>query len=137
MPRKRSSEREVEFGAWMRSTRLAAGLPLRELARRCGVTPGYLSRVESGEAHAIPSETLLLVVAPLLGVDADEVMARAGRIPADILSWLSDAGRLRMMRSVMRGEACVNPIHDRPVADTCDVDKTTDVTCDGHPDGPQ
>ncbi len=53
-------------GSRIRSARLAAGLSLRELARRAYVNPGYLSQVERG--LRAPSSALLAAVSHVLDV---------------------------------------------------------------------
>jgi predicted transcriptional regulator len=44
--------RKTLNGAWLRWKRLRAGVGLRELARRAGVSAAYLSDVERGNRHA-------------------------------------------------------------------------------------
>ena len=40
------------FGSRLRALRREAGVSLRELARRAHLTPGHVSRIESGERQA-------------------------------------------------------------------------------------
>ena len=56
---------------------------LRRLARRLGIQPSYLSRLERGESPCL-SEKHLLVLARELGEDPDALLALAGKIAADV-----------------------------------------------------
>ncbi len=42
-------EKNMEFGTFMRREREDRGIGLREMARRVGVSPTYLSRVERNQ----------------------------------------------------------------------------------------
>ena len=64
-----------------------AGLSLRTLGRRIGVSSGYLSRVES--AQASPSDRALRSLARVLGTDVDVMFAEAGRLPDDVTRYLA------------------------------------------------
>ncbi|HEX6077832.1 MAG TPA: helix-turn-helix domain-containing protein [Micromonosporaceae bacterium] len=56
-------------GSRIRAARLAAGLTLRELARRAVVDPGYLSQIETGKRA--PSPEILARLGDVLGVELD------------------------------------------------------------------
>lgn len=55
----------------MKVHRLATGLTLRELARRLGVSPSFLSQVENGKSQ--PSVATLYAIARLLNVSIDDL----------------------------------------------------------------
>ncbi|AUX41430.1 transcriptional regulator [Sorangium cellulosum] len=57
----------AEFGAALRLLRVEAGLSLRALAQRIGVSSAYLSRVEHGH-DAIPTPDRLTAIASALGL---------------------------------------------------------------------
>ncbi|WP_437784114.1 PTS sugar transporter subunit IIA [Sorangium sp. So ce1097] len=57
----------AEFGAALRLLRVEAGLSLRALAHRIGVSSAYLSRVENGH-DAIPTPDRLTAIASALGL---------------------------------------------------------------------
>ncbi|WP_437639002.1 PTS sugar transporter subunit IIA [Sorangium sp. So ce854] len=57
----------AEFGAALRLLRVEAGLSLRALAHRIGVSSAYLSRVEHGH-DAIPTPDRLTAIASALGL---------------------------------------------------------------------
>jgi transcriptional regulator with XRE-family HTH domain len=72
---------DTTLGAFIRDARLAKGLKLRELARRLDVTPSYVSDIEND--RRIPSEEVLTKIAAELDLDYSNLVARAGRLPAD------------------------------------------------------
>ena len=46
--------RAVVNGAWLRERRKAAGLTIREMARRLNFTPAYICDVEKSRRHCSP-----------------------------------------------------------------------------------
>ncbi|WP_406635021.1 helix-turn-helix domain-containing protein [Amycolatopsis sp. WGS_07] len=66
-----------EVGAAIKRLRSARGLTLRELAERCGLSPGFLSLAERG-VNAI-SLTSLFSIASALETDAVELLGAAGK----------------------------------------------------------
>ena len=66
---------------------------MREFARRRGVSPTYLSKVERG---GLPPSTEERVkeTAQLLGEDIDELLALAGRISSDLEAIIKSKPRL-------------------------------------------
>jgi len=59
---------------------------LREFARLLEVSPTHLSDVENN--RRIPSEELLSQIAKHLGLELDDLLAAAGRVPADTLRFI-------------------------------------------------
>jgi HTH-type transcriptional regulator, competence development regulator len=57
---------------------------LSQVARRVGVTPAFLSQVERGLARSGPAEDTLRLLAAELGVDADLLLALAGKVSGDL-----------------------------------------------------
>lgn len=93
---------------------------LRQVAQRVGIEPSFLSKVERGEG-APPSEDTLRRLAAELEVDADAVLALAGKVSSDLqevirrrpmlfaallreLKDLPDHAVLRLVREVRDGE---------------------------------
>lgn len=74
----------LTFGAVIRRQRESAKIGLRELARRVGMSPTYLSKVETDQFRP-PVEDKLVAIAKELKLDPDAVIARAGRVPSDVL----------------------------------------------------
>ena len=52
---------------------------MREMAKMIGVSPTYLSKVERDEFPP-PAEDKVKAIAKIIGCDADELLARAGRV---------------------------------------------------------
>lgn len=118
-------ERDASLGGFLRRRReeLRAAdraFSVRRVAQRVGVEPSYLSKVERGEA-APPSEATLVRLAEELGLDADLVLAMAGKVSTDLqdairrrprlfaqlireLRDLPDHAVLRVVREVRDGE---------------------------------
>src|SRR3954447_24262844 len=72
-----------KFGAFIRRERESREIGLREMAKMIGVSPTYLSKVERDE-FAPPAEDRVKAIAKILECDADELLARAGRVSSDI-----------------------------------------------------
>jgi transcriptional regulator with XRE-family HTH domain len=76
------------FGAYVRRRReeLQNSRPefsVRKVAARVGVEPSYISKVERDEV-APPSEETIGRLADVLGEDRDILLARAGKVSADL-----------------------------------------------------
>src|SRR3954463_5105820 len=72
-----------KFGAFIRRKREAKELGLREMAKMIGVSPTYLSKVERDE-FSPPAEDKVRAIAKIIECDADDLLARAGRVSTDI-----------------------------------------------------
>jgi transcriptional regulator with XRE-family HTH domain len=80
----------LAFGATVHALRLDAGISLNELARRAGVDPAYIHRIEArgGKRPPLPRRPVVLGIAAALGLDArqaDQLLALAGHTPAALL----------------------------------------------------
>jgi HTH-type transcriptional regulator, competence development regulator len=73
----------MKLGPLVRSARRDRGLNLRDLAADVGVSPSYLSRIESGEHVRIRGRTLERL-AQALGLPQDDVYRSARRLPPDV-----------------------------------------------------
>jgi transcriptional regulator with XRE-family HTH domain len=76
------------LGALVRARRLAAGLTLRDLAGRTGVSNAYLSQLERGMHE--PSLRVLHAVAGALDVPPAALLARAGVLDEDAAPGVRD-----------------------------------------------
>lgn len=98
MPRRAASIAEdleseaiaLAFGATVRTLRLETGISLNELARRAGVDPAYIHRIEgrSGKRPPLPRRPVVLGIAAALGSDprqTDQLLALAGHTPTALL----------------------------------------------------
>jgi transcriptional regulator with XRE-family HTH domain len=71
------------FGAVISTLRKEKGFGLRELARKMGISPTYLSKIENDRMGA-PATDKIKALARLLGVSTDELFAAAKRVPSDV-----------------------------------------------------
>jgi ribosome-binding protein aMBF1 (putative translation factor) len=72
-----------QFGAFIRRAREGKEIGLREMAKKIGVSPTYLSKIERDE-FAPPAEDKVRKIAALIGQDADELLSLAGRVSSDL-----------------------------------------------------
>jgi transcriptional regulator with XRE-family HTH domain len=74
-----------KFGEFIRRKREAMEpkVGLREMAKMIGVSPTYLSKVERDEFPP-PAEDKVRKIAEIIKCDADDLLARAGRVSTDI-----------------------------------------------------
>ena len=77
------TSRGETFGAVVRREREAKEIGLREMAKMIGVSPTYLSKVERDE-FSPPAEDRVKAIAKIIECDADELLARAGRVSSDL-----------------------------------------------------
>ena len=66
---------------------------VRQVARRIGVEPAYLSKIERGEV-APPSEATTVRLARELGHDPDVLLAMAGKVSGDLQEIIRKRPRL-------------------------------------------
>ena len=72
-----------KFGEFVRREREAKEIGLREMAKMIGVSPTYLSKIERDEFPP-PVEDKVRAIAKIINCDADELLARAGRVSSDL-----------------------------------------------------
>lgn len=72
--------KKERFGERIRRTRTERKLGLRETATKVGISPTYLSRIETSEEKAPPAEEVIRKLAELLNDEFDELMSLAGRV---------------------------------------------------------
>ena len=77
------TKKRQTFGQVLREARLAKGITLRKFAEQVGVSPTYLSQVEQDNVDP-PTAERVHTMATLLGANADEWTALAGRVPEDL-----------------------------------------------------
>jgi transcriptional regulator with XRE-family HTH domain len=97
-----------KFGALVRRERVAKEIGLREMAKTIGVSPTYLSKVERDEFPP-PVEGKVRAIAKIINCDADELLARAGRVSSDLSDIIKRhpvelGALLRMTRSLTAEE---------------------------------
>jgi transcriptional regulator with XRE-family HTH domain len=97
-----------KFGEFVRCAREAKDIGLREMAKMIGVSPTYLSKVERDE-FAPPAEDKVRKIAGILGLDADELLAMAGRVASELTDIIRERPRemadfLRAARGLTAGD---------------------------------
>jgi transcriptional regulator with XRE-family HTH domain len=88
-----------KFGAFIRREREAKEIGLREMAKKIGVSPTYLSKVERDEFPPA-AEDKVRKIAEIIGQDADELLAMAGRVASDLTDIIRE--RPRVMADFLR-----------------------------------
>jgi transcriptional regulator with XRE-family HTH domain len=76
------------FGKILKESRLKAGMGLREVAGRVGISPGYLSDLEN-EKVPPPSEKVILDMAFALGVDKGELLKAASKVDPELSEYVA------------------------------------------------
>jgi len=81
---------ELAFGAAVLARRRELGISLNALARRAGVDPAYIHRIESTRAARppVPRRSVVLSIARALQLDSrhtDQLLALGGHTPAALL----------------------------------------------------
>ncbi|MCP3885137.1 MAG: helix-turn-helix transcriptional regulator [Propionibacteriaceae bacterium] len=91
---------DTDICAELKRTRVAAGLTLRQLASRVGVSYQLIARIESG--RAVPPADKVVKLAKALGADPDEWCRIAGRLPPDLEESIRELGP-KFWKSVRKG----------------------------------
>ena len=90
-----NTDGQVHLGHTIRTMRKAAGYSLRELARRTGVSPAYLSGIERGTLPT-PTHARLQAVARALEIPEEHLAALSERLSPELTGFLvetPEAGR--------------------------------------------
>lgn len=94
---------------------------LRRVAETVGISPTFLSRVETGSSSALPSEEVIVKLAEVLGENPDALLALADKVSSRLkriilkrpelfaqileeLDQLPDHALVRIVREVRDGE---------------------------------
>ncbi len=91
--------RDVKFGATVRREREKLEIGLRQMAKKIGVSPTYLSKVERDEFPP-PAEDKVRKIAEIFGIDVDELLALAGKVSSDLSEIIR--GRPRELAALLR-----------------------------------
>lgn len=81
----------MKLGPLLREARSRAGLSLRDVERRVGISNGYLSLIESGRVRQ-PSPRYLHALADLYGVSYSLLMELAGHVAPNAAPSNASAG---------------------------------------------
>ncbi len=74
---------EISFGRRIQQLRRGKGLTQRKVAAELGIDFTYLSKLENDRGEP-PGEQTVRGLARLYGADPEELLARAGKIPAEL-----------------------------------------------------
>jgi transcriptional regulator with XRE-family HTH domain len=72
----------TELGPKLKGLRTTSGLSQRALARASGLTPSYVSKIESNSLSTVPSSDAIAALAHALKADELELLSAAGRVPS-------------------------------------------------------
>lgn len=76
------------LGQRIRQARIASNRSLRAAARELSLSPSYMNDIEFD--RRVPSESVLLQIADLFGLDPDQLLGAAGRVGAHAEAYLKD-----------------------------------------------
>ena len=98
-----------EFGKEIKRLRLEKEIKLREMAERVGISPAYMSRIESGR-ELPPKGERVVKIAEVLGVSVDTLLSLAGKIDPKIKDYITQTPSMpeflrKMKESNMSPEA--------------------------------
>lgn len=80
------------FGQRVRKLRTDQGISLRAIARQVGISPAYLSRIESGQTSP-PAPSVIKALAETLGVEPTNLFELSSSLNPDIMSLLQKSRR--------------------------------------------
>jgi HTH-type transcriptional regulator, competence development regulator len=81
-----------KFGARIRQEREERRIGLREMAKKIGVSPTYMSKIERDE-FSPPAEDKVLKIADILEIDRDILLALAGRVGSELTEIIMERPR--------------------------------------------
>ena len=87
------------FGRLVRQERKAREIGLREMAKKIGISPTYMSKIERGDFDP-PAEDKVRRIAEIIGHDPDVLLALAGRVASDLTDIIRQ--RPRQMADFLR-----------------------------------
>jgi transcriptional regulator with XRE-family HTH domain len=89
-------------GQRIKKERLERGMTQRELAVAVGITVPYMSKIEAGKET--PTDKKIVKLAEILGLNPDELILAAGRMPADVMNRLAadPAKGLEFLRTIRK-----------------------------------
>ena len=75
---------------------------IRKVAKRCGFSATYLSKIERGVENC-PTMKVISALAKDLQMEEDELCQAAGRLPDDQIAWLASK------QTMLAGLLCIGP----------------------------
>ena len=79
-----------DFGETLKRLRKEQKITQRDLAERVEVDFTYISKMENGKLQNYPSESIIRKMADVLGIDADELILLAKKVPSNIRETIMD-----------------------------------------------
>ena len=73
---------KITFGTFVREKRLDKNIRLNNFAKMVGVSAPFISKMEVGDWNA-PSEATIIKIAEKLNINADYLLALAGKISTE------------------------------------------------------
>ncbi len=77
-----------KFGARIKRMRTEKQMGLRQTAKKVGISPTFLSRIENDQETSLPSEEKIKKLSEVLQDNFDELMQLAGRIPNEVTEYI-------------------------------------------------
>jgi transcriptional regulator with XRE-family HTH domain len=87
-----------DLGETLVRLRTSQQMSQRSLARASGLTPSYVSKIESDSLQSVPSTDAVTSLARALGEDPVELLAAAGRVPSPFEVVASQPAATRFFR---------------------------------------
>lgn len=100
-------EENVIAGAKLKEYRKQTGLSIFKVGRQIGVSGSYISQVENGKRPA--SDSMLVAMAELYGVDKKELFALYDKMPNDEISTIMQHPELRQLFLDVTNDKKFNP----------------------------
>jgi site-specific DNA-methyltransferase (adenine-specific) len=108
-----------QLGESLRALRSNAGFSLAALAKKLGVTKGYLSKLECGRSS--PSRTMLNKMSGIFQADLARLLILAGHVPEDITDVVYESGDRSI--KILREQAPEYMTEETQSKSVCDMTK--------------
>jgi transcriptional regulator with XRE-family HTH domain len=95
---------------------MEAGYSLRGFASDLGLSPGHLSRVETGH-ESPPPASRIIQMARMLQADRDELLTAAGKLDPDLVRYICKNDRIVEFLRGARSKGFVNEQFDQLIED--------------------
>lgn len=100
-------EKYVKAGARLRELRKKTGQSIFAVGRSIGVSGSYISQIENGKRPA--SDSVLVALAELYGVDKNELFGYYGRMTDDAIEKIMDIPALRRLFTKITSKGNLSP----------------------------
>jgi transcriptional regulator with XRE-family HTH domain len=82
-----------KFSEIVKEARLKMNITLRKFASEMALSPTFVSKMEAGE-YDPPKEENIIKIAEFLGLDKDELLAKASKVSKDVQDKILEAPKL-------------------------------------------